>query len=308
LETQPLKRRSFWQKPIEILLFGAFSIVFGLLLAIVAVAVGSESSQFYNGNLWPLVFWVGLGMIVSGLGFLAAKSWGYVFSVLVFSLAYVASIIQAFQRDFVWGIFLDPVVLSFLLIPRIRSYFFKSQPQANVSLPLQSGVSTETGISRNVQSSPASQAKKGTLVRALHKPSNILTVILIIGIFSIIPVVAAQVHTVSVTEVSLNILYPPGSNPSNITSIWFGFSPKTVSTSMFTWGLGRMAVSFSLDNLGLFQQHTVDWISVTTPGFTLYSTGLPITVPDLASVTFHLILQAPDYDYSGPVVLNLHTT
>ncbi len=306
MEIQPLKRRSFWQKPIEILLFGGFSIVFGLLLAASALAVGSQS-QLYNSNLWPLVFWAGFGMSVSGIGFMASKSWGYVSSIIIFALAYVTSIIQAFQHDFVWGIFLDPVVLSFLIIPRIRSYFFRPQPQL-ISTLHEFGGSTETVASRNSGTSQDSPIDKAKIVQELRKPSNILTIILIIGIIAIVPIVTSQVHAVSVTDVTVNILYPAGSNDSNITSIWFGFSPKTVSGSMLTWGGGKMLVEFTLDNLGLFQQHTVDWISVATPGFTLYSTGLPITVPDLASVTFHLILQAPDYDYSGPVVLNLHTT
>lgn len=123
--------------------------------------------------------------------------------------------------------------------------------------------------------------------------------------FSIIPVVASSVHTVSVSQVRLDVLYPPGSNS---TFPWFGPSTQTISAGGFMWGLGKIAISFTLDNLGLFQQHTVDWISVATPGFTLYSSGTPITVPDLASVTFHLILQAPDYDFSGSVILELHTS
>ena len=306
--TGPAKGLSFWQKPIEILLFGGFSIVFGLLLAFAALALAPQASAFENGNLWPLVALAGVGMVVSGIGFMAGKSWGYVFSVIIYLLAYITSIVQAFERLFVWGIFLDPIVLTFLIIPRIRSYFFKPQPQPIVTLSHEaSGIVTVIG--ENAQTSPVSPPKKTKILQALRKPSSILTMILIFGLFAVLPAVAASVHTVSVTDVALNILYPPGSSDSNIASIWFGYSPRTVSGSMFTWGGGRMTLAFSLSNLGLFQQHTIDWFSVSTPGFTLDPTiGVPITVPDLATVNFHMVLQAPDYDFSGQVVLEMHTT
>lgn len=300
--TESVKDSSFWHKPIENLLFGAFSVIFGLLLAIAALALAPNASQFENGNLWPLVAWAGLGMIVSGIGFMAGKSWGYVLSIIVFSLAYLASILQAYEREFVWGIFLDPIVLSFLIIPRIRSYFFR--PQVTSTFPLESS-GIEAIISERAQTSPARKTK---IIQALLKPSNVLTIILILGIYALVPVVAVSVHTVSVSQVTLNILYPPGSSDTNITSVWFGFSPRTVSESMFTWGGGKMALTFSLSNLGLFQQHTIDWFAVDTPGFSLDPPlGVPVTVPDLATVNFHMILQAPDYDFSGPVVLEMHT-
>lgn len=306
--TGPTKGSSFWHKPIEILLFGGFSIIFGLLLAFAALALAPQASNFENGNVWPFVALTGVGMVVSGIGFVAGKSWGYVFSIIIYLLAYLTSIIQAFERLFVWGIFLDPIVLAFLVIPRIRSYFFKPQPRLTVALPLEPSGRGPV-ISENAQNSPVSHSSKTKTLQALRKPSNILTVIVIFGLFAILPVVAASVHTVSVSDVTLNILYPPGSSESNITSIWFGFSPRTISGSMFTWGGGRMAIAFSLSNFGLFQQHTIDWFSVSTPGFTLESPiGVPLTVPDLATVNFRMILQAPDYDFSGQVVMEMHTT
>lgn len=300
----PAKSSSFWHKPIEIILFGIFTIIFGLLLAAAGADLGSQASHYYNGNLWPLVFWVGIGIFLSGIGIIAGNRIGYISSIVMFSIAYLTAIIQAFQRDFVWGIFLDPIVLSFLILPRIRTYFFKLKPTASSGFEPDNSagaVVTQTGEAPSQVSAP----KKDTAIKQLLKASNILTLVLILGMFSIIPVIASSVHTVSVSEVRLDVLYPPGSNS---TFPWFGPSTQTISAGGFMWGLGKIAISFTLDNLGLFQQHTVDWISIATPGFTLYSSGTPITVPDLASVTFHLILQAPDYDFSGPVILELHTS
>ena len=304
--SEPVRAQSFWHKPIEILLFGAFSLIFGLLLAIAGAVIGSQASQSSNGGVSALVVLAGVGMLVSGVGFMAGKPWGFVSSIIVFSIAYVASIVQAFQRLYAWGIFLDPIVLSFLVLPRVRSYFLKSQALAEV-ISQESTGSIDTILGQQSAKSQ-SPARKNSFVQELRKPSNILTLILIIAIFTPVPVVAASVHAVSVTQVTLNILYPPGSSETNITSIWFGFSPKTISAGYFTWGTGRMGLQFSLTNLGLFEQHTVDWIRVVTPGFTLYSVGLPVTVPDLAVVQFHLVLQSPDYDFYGPLVLELHTT
>ncbi len=294
---------SFWHKPVEILLFGAFSIIFGLLEVIAATAVGSNGAS----NLWPFVAWAGVGMVVCGVGFIVGRQWGYAGSVLIFLLAYLASIIQAFQREFVWGIFFDPVVLIFLLIPRVRSYFVQAESQPAKVVSSQGGIPTGSSGFTSVETSPMAPTPTKKITRAT-KPSNVLTIIAMLGIITPVPLVAATVHTVTVTEVTLNILYPPGSTDNNITSIWFGFSTRTVSGPMFTWGAGKMGLSFSLTNLGLFQQHTVDSIRVTTPGFILDYVGLPFTVPDLAAVTFHMVLQAPDYDYNGPVVLDMNTT
>lgn len=300
---EPTKGSSFWKKPIEILLFGIFTIIFGLLLAVAGADLGSQASQYYNGNLWPFVFWIGIGIFLSGIGIIAGNRIGYVFSIVMFSIAYLTAIIQAFQRDFVWGIFLDPIVLSFLILPRIRTYFFKLQPTKSIGF--ESDSSPDAVVGQTGEATHVSPTKKRAVIEQLVKPSNLLTLVLVIGMFSIIPVVASSVHTVSVSQVRLDVLYPPGSNS---TFPWFGPSTQTISAGGFMWGLGKIAISFTLDNLGLFQQHTVDWISVATPGFTLYSSGTPITVPDLASVTFHLILQAPDYDFSGSVILELHTS
>ena len=245
-------------------------------------------------------------MIVFGVGFITGRQWGYSGSIFIFSLAYLASIIQAFQRAFVWGIFLEPVVLIFLLVPRVRLYFARAESQPRQVVSRQGGIPTETEGFTSVETSPTASASRRKNSRAT-KPSDVLTIIAMLGIIIPLPLVASAVHTVSVTGVTLNILYPGGSD-NNITSRWFGFSPQTVSGPMFTWGAGKMGLSFTLTNLGLFQQHTVNSLRVATPGFTLEYAGLPITVPDLAAVTLHTVLQAPDYDYNGPVLLEMNTT
>lgn len=289
-----LTRRSFWEKPPEILVFGFLSIIFGILLAIAGVVIGSEPTfNAVGANTWPFVAWAGVGIAVSGIGFVMGKRWGYVGSFLLYAATYFTSILQAFQRDFVWGIFLDLLILIFLLVPRVRSFFFSPAQSEGFSQP----------VTTIPESLVAMQSLASRVSRILSKPSNVVTGIVMLGLILIVPVVAVSVHTVSVTEVRLNIIYPANSD----LNLWFGFSQQTVGRNMFTWGNGKMALSFSLTNLGLFRQHSIDSFTLLTPGFTLYSTGTPVTLPDMATITFHMVLQAPDYDYNGQVLLEMHT-
>ncbi len=291
-----ITRRSFWHKPPEILAFGFLSIIFGILLAIAGVVVGNTPGLNGPGlNLWPLVAWAGVGIAISGVGFAMGRLWGYVGSLLLFTIAYATSILQAFQREFVWGIFLDPIVLILLLVPRVRSYFF-SQTQPDISFQ------PDTIVTMFPQAPIAKQSVRNRIQLIITKPSNMLTGIIMLILILIVPVVAVSVHTVSVTMVRLDIVYPESND------FWFGFSPRTVTGPMFTWGNGKMSLSFSLTNLGLFSEHSIDSLTLLTPGFTLYSTGIPVKLSDMATITFHMVLQAPDQDYNGPVVLEMHTS
>ena len=312
---QDLTRRpSFWHKPPEILLFGFLSAIFGILLVIAGFAVGAIASQYEGGSLWPFVALMGLTISVAGVGFVLGKSWGYIGSVLAYSIAYAAAILQAFQKSFVSGIILDPIVLCFLIIPRVRSYFFQHRP-VNTGLLSQIGPSPITSTDTDVNviprdSRPTSGEHKTRIIKSLVKPSNMLTLVLMIGILLVTPAVATVVHTVYVTETSLNIVYPTSASTQQNFFPWFGFSPKTISGPVTTWGGGRFGVTFELDNLGLFESHTIDSIRPVTPGFTMIFSGLsgPLTLSDLQGVTFHLILEGPDHDYSGPLILEMQTT
>ena len=305
---------SFWHKPPEILLFGFLSAIFGILLVIAGFAVGAIASQYEGGNLWPFVALMGVIISVAGIGFALGKPWGYIGSVLAYSIAYTAAIAQAFQKSFVSGVIFDPIVLTFLIIPRVRSYFFQHRP-VDSGLWSQTGSSPITSSDADINTIPqAAQPtfgeQKTRLLKSLTKPSNILTLVVMIGILLVTPAVATAVHTVSVTGVSLNIVYPASASTQQNFFPWFGFSPKTISGPVTTWGGGKFGVTFDLYNLGLFQSHTIDSMRPVTPGFTMIYSGLsgPLTLSDLEGVTFHLIIQGPDYDYSGPLVLELQTT
>ena len=303
------RRPSFWHKPPEILLFGFLSATFGILLVIAGFAVGAVASQYEGGNLWPFVALMGLTIFVAGVGFALGKSWGYIGSVLAYSMAYATAILQAFQKSFVSGVIFDPIVLSFLIIPRVRSYFFQHRPaDPGLLSPIGSSIDTDKVIDQNPP--PRSGVHEMRVLKCLTKPSNMLTLVLIIGILLVTPAVATVVHTVYVTETSLNIVYPNSASAQQNFFPWFGFSPKTISGPVTTWGGGRFGVTFELDNLGLFESHTIDSIRPVTPGFTMIFSGLsgPLTLSDLQGVTFHLILEGPDHDYSGPLILEMQTT
>lgn len=305
---------SLWHKTPEILIFGFLSAIFGILLVIAGFAVGAVASRYYGGNLWPFVALLGSIISITGFGFALGKSWGYIGSVLAYSIAYSWAIVQAFQKSFVSGMILDPIVLTFLIIPQVRSYFFQPRP-INSGLLSQIGSPPTTSIDTDINviaqhSQPTLREQKTRLLKSLNKPSNILTLVLMIGILLITPGVATAVHTVYVTGVSLNIVYPTSASTQQNFFPWFGFSPKTISGPVTTWGGGRFAVTFDLYNLGLFQSHTINSLRPVTPGFTMIFSGLsgPLTLSDLEGVTFHLIIQGPDRDYSGPLVLEIQTT
>jgi hypothetical protein len=75
---------------------------------------------------------------------------------------------------------------------------------------------------------------------------------------------------------------------------------------MFAWGGGQMGFRFSLTNLGLFQTHSINSISLKSSGFALYAPSTPISLPDLAAVDLCMQLQAPDY--YGLVILEIQTS
>ncbi len=56
-----------------------------------------------------------------------------------------------------------------------------------------------------------------------------------------------------------------------------------------------------------FGGHSIDSISLDTPGFILYAPSLPASIPDLALLTLSLRQQAPDYNYNGPVTIQIQT-
>lgn len=271
-----------------------FSIILGALLTFASLAVGGNTDLAQASSLWPLVALTGIGYVICGVGFLQGKWWAWIASVLVYGGSLAAGVIQAFMHLFVWGIFLDPIVLVYLLIPQVRGRFSRPSPPGQI----QSRITVLQGLPPAFPSSKRSlRWTKGT----------VLTLIVMLATVSVVPATVFFVHAVSVTQVNLNIVYttaPPGNPPFP----WFGDSPRSISGPMFTWGAGRMAFRFSLTNLGLFKTHSIDSITMETPGFFLYAPGPPISIPDMALVTLSVQLQAPDYNYNGPVTIQIQTS
>lgn len=73
-------------------------------------------------------------------------------------------------------------------------------------------------------------------------------------------------------------------------------------------GNGLLAFRFSLTNLGLFQTHSINSISIETAGFVLYTPSTPISIPDGALVTLSIQLRTPDYDFNGPITIKIDTS
>ena len=279
-------------KPVHVVVFGLFSIVFGGVVTFAVLALAAITSITQADPWYPLVALTSIGWVICGIGYFRGKRWAWAGSILVYGGALAASVAEAFLRILVWGIFIEPIILVYLLVPSVRAYFFRS--------PWLSLGAAETEITPSIGSLPIADRERNRL-HIGSGANKILTGVLMLAIVSVVPGVALSVHTVSVTGVTLNI-YP--GNPDNP---WFG-SRRTVSTSMFTWGHGLMGFSFSLVDYDPWQGHSIDSISLKTQGFVLYSPPLPISVPALGAVALSMRLQAPDYDYYGPITIEIQTS
>jgi len=279
-------------KPVHVVVFGLFSIVFGGVVTFAVLALAAITSITQADPWYPLVALTSIGWGICGIGYFRGKRWAWAGSILVYGGALAASVAEAFLRILVWGIFIEPIILVYLLVPSVRAYFFRS--------PWLSLGAAETEITPSIGSLPIADRERNRL-HIGSGANKILTGVLMLAIVSVVPGVALSVHTVSVTGVTLNI-YP--GNPDNP---WFG-SRRTVSTSMFTWGHGLMGFSFSLVDYDPWQGHSIDSISLKTQGFVLYSPPLPISVPALGAVALSMRLQAPDYDYYGPITIEIQTS
>jgi len=290
-EVVPEKRRS--PTPVYVTIFGLFSVVFGALIIFAMLALASLNALVLTSPFWIVTPLSSIGFVICGIGFLQRKLWAWRGAFLLYGFAFAGSIVQAFFRVFVWGIFLEPIILIYLLVPNVRKYFFRpshllTTPEPEALLPADSVSSP--GVAR-------------TVAHVDSRETKVLTVVLMLAIASAVPAVAASVHAVSVTGVTLSIIYP-----ANTTLPWFSGPSESVSGPLFAWGGGQMGFRLSLTNLGLFQTHSIDSISLKTTGFALYAPSTPISVPDLAAVTLSMQLQAPNYDYYGPVILEIQTS
>jgi hypothetical protein len=279
--------------PIYVTIFGLFSIGFGALIIFAVFALASLNALVLTSPIWFFTPLSSIGFVLCGIGFLQEKLWAWIGAFLLYGLAFVASIVQAFFRVFVWGIFLEPIILIYLLVPSVRTYFL--YPSLFLMTP-----GTETSLA---EGSPSNPRVARAVAHVDSRETKVLTVVIMLAIASAVPAVAASVHAVSVTGVTLSIIYP-----ANVTLPWFGGPSESVSGSLFAWGGGQMGFRFSLTNLGLFQTHSINSISVQTSGFALYAPSTPISLPDLVTVRLSMQIQAPDYDYYGPLIIEIQTS
>lgn len=281
-------------KPVGIILFGLFSILAGAALTIATLILAVVTDLTRESPLWPLVALVGAVYVICGIGSIQLRSWAWKLSVLIYGGSLAAAVVQSYFRQFAWGIFIEPIILAYLLLPQVRAQFVKASTSSLGMMQPETGRPPVLSIARI----PA-----GNWIKINRRWTTIINALAIIAILSVVPIVILFVHGVFVSEVIADIAY--AGNPS---FPWFGFSPKAVSGVMFAWGNGRLGVRFSLTNLGLFQTHSINSISVETAGFVLSAPSMPISIPDGALVTLSIQLQTPDYNYYGPVMIQINTS
>lgn len=281
-------------KPVGIILFGLYTAIFGAALTIATLILAAVTNLTIESRLWPLVAFAGILYVICGIGSIQLHPWAWKLSVLTYGGSLSATVVQAYFRQFAWGIFVEPIILAYLLLPQVRAYFVKASTSSLGIMQPETGRPPVLSIARI----PARN-----WIKINRRWTTIINALAIIAILSVVPIVILFVHGVFVSEVIADIAY--AGNPS---FPWFGFSPKAVSGVMFAWGNGRLGVRFSLTNLGLFQTHSINSISVETPGFVLYAPSMPISVPDGALVTLSMLLQTPDYNYYGPIMIQINTS
>jgi hypothetical protein len=128
--------------------------------------------------------------------------------------------------------------------------------------------------------------------------------LIIVGIGIVGYFIGQLTPTVQITGENLEIEY---------TSIFGGyFGPSSQSLGYATNGPsgGTFSFTFTLTSNAILLTHSINQITVGTPGFTLLSISpsLPYSVSPGGSVTITLVIRAPNTNYIGPLNIVLVTS
>jgi hypothetical protein len=108
---------------------------------------------------------------------------------------------------------------------------------------------------------------------------------------------------VSITATNYQIDYTSGGS-------YFGPSSQSNSQTFDTTTGSEFTDTLKLTNNDLFTAHSVNSVTITTPGFTLVSTSpyLPYSVGSSGSVSITLTITAPTTQYNGPLGILVSTS
>jgi len=126
----------------------------------------------------------------------------------------------------------------------------------------------------------------------------VLVIVVAIGLASL------STPTVLITGTNLEIEY------TGITGGYFGPSSQSLGYTT-TWPAGdTFSFTFTLTSSAVLLTHSINQITVDTPGFTLISVSpsLPYNVSPGGSVAITLVIRAPNTNYSGPLNIVLVTS
>lgn len=165
-------------------------------------------------------------------------------------------------------------------------------------------ISTLTG-------SPQPQPASSTQPMSPQSPKSrtlrnvgIVVVVVVVAMVSLIIIGAASASTVNITAQNLSFDY------TGSTSGYFGPSFQGGGNSLSVGGGSQFTETITPTNGALLLTHSINSISVTTPGFTLVtiSPNLPYSLTPGSSITFTLTIQAPNTNYNGPIGILISTS
>lgn len=117
--------------------------------------------------------------------------------------------------------------------------------------------------------------------------------------------IVGPLYNVQVTGYNLQVYY------AGSTSNYFGPTYQSLGGSGMNLNGGQtFTYTITFTSSAILLRHSIEQLSVTTPGFTLdsISPNLPITLSPGGSATITLTVTTPDENYNGPVTFQLYTT
>jgi len=137
----------------------------------------------------------------------------------------------------------------------------------------------------------------------------VTAVIIVIIVIAFIAIVGSQhignpTITVSINNINLQIIY------TGSTSGYLGPTSQVIYYSNSVSGGQQFSLTLTLTSSALLFTHYINSITLNTNGFTLVSISpnLPYSLSPGSSVSFTLTIQAPSYNFNGPLNIVVSTS
>ena len=145
----------------------------------------------------------------------------------------------------------------------------------------------------------------------------VTAVIIVIVIIAIVAIIGSQhgnignsgntgtpTVSVNINNINLQISY------TGITSGYLGPTSQALSYSNSVNGGQQFTLTIEFTSSALLLSHDINSITLNTNGFTLISISpnLPYSLSPSSSVSFSLIIQAPNYNFDGPLNILVSTS